>query len=54
MIVAPAALAISTASRVWSQDSTAHGPAMNVKVPGPTGTWCPSRPTQTVLRSGWC
>ena len=50
MIVAPAALAISTASSVCCGDSTAQGPAMNVKVSGPTGT----PRTQTVLRSGWC
>ena len=48
--VAPAALAISAASRVCAGDSTAQGPAMNVKVSGPIGT----PPTHTVLRWAWC
>ena len=52
--VAPAALAISAASRVCWADSTAHGPAMKVKVSGPIGTSWPGRPTWTVERSGWC
>ncbi len=42
------------ACAVWSALSTAHGPAMKVNVPGPIGTRCPSRPTQTTERSGWC
>ncbi len=37
--VAPAALAISAASWVWVAVSTAQGPAMNVNVSGPIGTW---------------
>ena len=51
--VAPAACAIWAASRVWPAVSTAHGPAMKVKVSGPIGTWRPV-PTHTVERSGWC
>ena len=52
--VAPAALAISAASSVCWAVSTAHGPAMKVKVSGPIGTWWSGRPTQTVDRSEWC
>ena len=50
--VAPAALAISAASRVCWAVSTAHGPAMKVKVSGPIATWLPTGPTWTVERSG--
>ena len=47
--VAPAACAIRAAASVWSGVSTAHGPAMGVKVPGPIGT----PPTSTVVEDGW-
>ena len=53
MIAAPAALAISAASRVCWGVSTAQGPPMKVNVSGPMGT-DRAPPTQTVLRSGWC
>ena len=52
--VAPAARAMCAASSVCAAVSTAHGPAMNVNVSGPIGTWWPGGPTQTVERSGWC
>src|SRR3954453_12179215 len=48
-IAAPAAFAISAASRVCSALSTAHGPAIKVKVSGPMGT----PPTVIVDLSGW-
>ncbi len=51
-IVAPAAFAISRGLEGLLGDSTAHGPAMNVNVSGPIGTWWPGRPTQTVAASG--
>jgi hypothetical protein len=51
--VAPAPFAISAASSICSRLSTAHGPAMNVKVSGPIGT-CRPEPTHTVERSAWC
>jgi hypothetical protein len=37
-IVAPASRAIRQAASVCSRDSTAHGPANSVTVPGPIGT----------------
>ena len=47
--MAPAALAISAASRVCCGVSTAHGPAISVKVSGPIGT----PRTSTVDICGW-
>ena len=47
-IVAPAAFAACVAIIAWSSDSTAHGPAMIVNAPRPTGV----SPTCTVVASG--
>ena len=50
--VAPAAWAIRALSIACCMSWTAQGPAMKVKVPGPTGTR--AVPTYTVERTWWC